>query len=96
MACTVVTFRARSACHDVARVLGFTPGRASGWAAADQRDQQVQGDQYKLMVGRLMPVTRAMPRCETRSRCSFSTSSILMARSRAQSSVTVETPHARQ
>jgi hypothetical protein len=43
----------------------------------------------RMMVGRLMPVARAMPRCDTRSRCSFSTSFILIARSRARSTVTV-------
>jgi len=49
-----------------------------------------------LMVDRLMPVRRAIPRWETRSRCSFSTNASLAARSRAASAVVVWTPQALQ
>lgn len=42
-----------------------------------------------IIVDRLMPVTRAIPRCDTRSRCSCSTSASFAARSRAASSVVV-------
>src|SRR6266508_650201 len=49
-----------------------------------------------MMVDRLIPVRRAIPRWETRSRCNFSANAALAARSRAASSVVVWTPQALQ